>query len=226
MVHCYQLALRALAARKNHAPKVLHVALHPPSLSEAFARAGDDMISDEDVSDLQGLASKVLEHCHRAGDNGPFDKDELINSILNAAGSLLKSSGVLVPGAGLVVDLCRWVGERVKLVKEGKEAAGKLDKEVQRAYKNLNGRIGILKDCERALAQFAAEINVDDFEDRVVDFHELLPDTMATLTRAGQVSNMAGTKGKGIKKTLRRFFGAKTVSIRSGTCVQERTHEL
>lgn len=193
-------------------------------MSEALACAGSGPILDEDVRDF--LASKVREHCHHAGDNGPFDKELLISGILNAAGSLLKSSGLLVPGANLVVDLCHWVGERVTLVKEGKEAAAKLDKEVQRASKNLNGRIGILEDCQRALAQFAAENNVDDFEDRVFDFHELLPDTMATLTRAGQVSNMAGAKGKGIKKTLRRFFGAKTVSIRSGTCVKERTHEL
>ena len=175
-------------------------------------RADKLLIPKDDVNDFRGLASKVLEHCHQAGDNGPFDKDMLMSGILNAAGSLLKSSGVLVPGAGLVVDLCRWVGERVKLVKEGKEAAAKLDKQVGLASKNLKRRIGILKGCERVLAQLQADVDSGDLMNTVSDFHELLPDTLATLTRADQISNMAAAKGKGMKKNLQHFFGAKTVS--------------
>jgi len=124
----------------------------------------------------------------------------LISGILNAAGSLLNSSGVLVPGAGLVVDLCRWVGERVTLVKEGREAAAKLNEQVVLASKNLKRRICILEDCENALAQLQAHADIADLTDAVGDFHKLLPSTMAILTRAGQISNVVSSKGQGTKK--------------------------
>ena len=169
-------------------------------------------ISTEDTDDFNEISRKLLAHCREAGDNGPFDKDALVAGIVGVAGSLLKSAGVLVPGAGLVVDLCRWVGERAKAVKEGQESAAKLDKEVVLASKNLRRRLGILEKCERAIATMVAKSETNaDLDDAINDFHDLLPGTWATLTRAGQVSNMA-CKGRGVKKNLRLFFGAKTVS--------------
>lgn len=171
------------------------------------------MNPDEDIRDYQELAQKALEYCDHAGDNGPFEKNMLIAGIMNAAGSLLKSSGVLVPGAGLVVDLCRWVGERAKLVKEGQEAASTLNNDVRLALKNLKRRITILEDCECALTRLETDrVQFEDLEDAVNDFHDILPETCATLTRAGQISTMAATNGRGVKKILRHFFGAKTVS--------------
>ena len=167
----------------------------------------------EDITDFNQMSQKLLAHCRDA--DGPFDNAVATKIIGELACSLLKSAGVLVPGAGLVVDLCLWVGERVNAIKESQESAAKLGKEVVLASKNLQRRMGILKKCDRALVKSKADTSSErdvDFEDAIADFYELLPGTWTTLTRAGQVVTKMPSQERGVMESLKLIFGAKTVS--------------
>ena len=138
----------------------------------------------------------------------------LLKSIAAMAGSIFASAGVLLPGATIAVDLCKWVAERAMLVRGNRQAAEKLQAGIATAGKNLKRHFRTLKACEQVLKKLAAnavldEDDVADFEEALEDLRVQLPAMWGTLTRAGQLSSIASRSGS--KKLLRQFCAAKNV---------------
>ena len=101
-------------------PPILQKSLSALILAPLFASLDEASLLDpnEDLQDAAGL----LKICKDLGSSslGPFDKLELVKQVTNITASIMESASMLMPGAGVVIDLCKWFGERYQVMKKKK----------------------------------------------------------------------------------------------------------
>lgn len=164
----------------------------------------------EDVLDAAGLYG-----CLKAfSDEGPFDKSQLTMHVLAAVGtSLVGSVGVLVPGAGVVVDLCKGFCERYLTMKQNVTEAESLQKQIHFGMKRFQDHVKrTLPNCEHIYSKMkdVQHQDLEDFEDILTDFGTQIREMLSILTRANQLLVIMDQSSA--KKRLKQFFNAKSAS--------------
>jgi hypothetical protein len=182
------------------------------------------VVAEEGANVAGKLHKAVMEECMGAMDDGFLDKTDLTNTMMSSiagavggvAGSLLSSAGVLVPGASVVVDICKCVLARFKLLKKNQEAAKDLGDYLRVCRISFNANLKALTPYETFLQKMITnsvldDETVQDWKDSLDLVREYLPELWVVLVRAGRLTKINDEKNW--KKQLKTFCGAGNVSL-------------